>query len=43
MRTKIRDWLMSIDDKNIERFADYLAKLIEIGFYLLVGYSISKW
>ncbi len=43
MRTKIKNWLMSIDDRHIARCAGCLAKLIEIGFFIWIGYSISKW
>jgi hypothetical protein len=41
MRKKIRDWLISIDDKKIERIAYYISNLILIGFGIVLGYLIK--
>jgi len=39
MKTKIKNWFMSIDDKTLL----IIGKAIEVSFYLWIGYSISKW
>jgi len=41
MRKKIRDWLISIDDKKIEKTAYYISNLILIGFGIVLGYLIK--
>ena len=43
MRTKIRDWLISIDDRTLMRVGEIISKIIEIGFYVWIGYEIAKW
>jgi hypothetical protein len=45
MKIKIRDWLISIDDKKIERIGYYISNLIligsGIGFGIVLGYLIK--
>ena len=50
MRTKIRDWLISIDDRTLMRVGGIIAKIIEISFYVWYvwmvyefGYEIATW
>lgn len=50
MKVKIRDWLMSIDDRGLMKIGEIIAKIIEIGFYVWIGVwigyeigEIAKW
>ena len=43
MKVKIRDWLMSIDDRTLMRVGGIIAKIIESGFYVWIGYEIAQW
>jgi hypothetical protein len=41
MKIKIRNWLISIEDRKIERIGYYISNLILIGLGIVLGYFIK--
>ncbi len=41
MKTKIRDWLLSIDDRKIMKFGYCISDLLIFGLGMFVGYLIK--
>jgi hypothetical protein len=41
MKKKIRDWLIAIDDRKIEKIGYYISNLILIGLGIVLGYLIK--